>query len=208
MLLFEDKILQNKDAFVSKVQSISQSLSINPDWLMAVMDLETGGTFNPAIRNATTGATGLIQFLPSTAASLGTSVGDLANMTNVDQLDYVYKYMHQYKQYLTDYISVYLAVFFPAALGKDDNYVIQTSSTSADTIARENPLFDINKDAQIKIAEIKQAFLSRIPANFLNSFLQTKDSMEKFFTRHALPIILVTAGLIGIIYFEFSVKTA
>ena len=38
---------------------------------MAVMSFETGGTFDPGIRNAAgSGATGLIQFMPSTAAGL------------------------------------------------------------------------------------------------------------------------------------------
>ena len=48
-------------------------LGISEADLMAVMSFETGGTFNPGIRNAAgSGATGLIQFMPSTAAGLGT----------------------------------------------------------------------------------------------------------------------------------------
>ena len=43
-------------------------LGISEADLMAVMSFETGGTFNPNIRNAAgSGATGLIQFMPSTA---------------------------------------------------------------------------------------------------------------------------------------------
>ena len=69
MLIFEDKVTTNKSLFINKVILISQKLDIDPNWLMAVMNLETGGTFSPSIQNKSTGATGLIQFIPSTAES-------------------------------------------------------------------------------------------------------------------------------------------
>ena len=61
---------------------------------MAVMSFETGGTFNPGIRNAAgSGATGLIQFMPSAAAGLGTSTQALAGMSRAEQMKYVEKYL-------------------------------------------------------------------------------------------------------------------
>src|SRR3546814_4426455 len=64
-------------------------LGTKPEYLMAVMSFETGGSFSPAqANNAGSGATGLIQFMPNTAAGLGTSTAALAQMSSVEQLQY------------------------------------------------------------------------------------------------------------------------
>ncbi|MCY7282011.1 MAG: DUF2272 domain-containing protein, partial [Cyanobacteria bacterium CAN_BIN43] len=62
-LVYEDKVTENKPAFINKVRSISAAFVINPDWLMALMNHESG--LNHRIQNSI-GATGLIQFMPST----------------------------------------------------------------------------------------------------------------------------------------------
>ena len=121
---------------------------------MFVMYWESG--LNPAIRNKYSGATGLIQFMPATATALGTSVSALANMSNVEQLDYVYKYYRPYAGHMNNLYDVYLVTFFPAALGKADNWVLQTSSLSPRIIAEQNPAIDLNKDKQITVGEFKR----------------------------------------------------
>ena len=90
-LIYEDKILANRPEFISEVKRYSKELGINPNWLMAVMEFESG--LNPQAVNSVSGATGLIQFLPSTASGLGTSTWSLAMMGGVEQLYYVYKYL-------------------------------------------------------------------------------------------------------------------
>ena len=55
-----------------------------------------GETFSPSIRNKGTKATGLIQFMPKTAIGLGTTIDELAGMTQVQQMDYVYTYFKSY----------------------------------------------------------------------------------------------------------------
>jgi soluble lytic murein transglycosylase-like protein len=115
-LLFEEKVLKNKDAFVNRVIEIAGQLGIDPNWIMAIMNSETGGTFNPAITNSI-GATGLIQFLPGTAKSLGTTTDELRAMSNVDQLYYVAAYLKPWAPKIKSYTDTYLAVFYPAALG-------------------------------------------------------------------------------------------
>ena len=52
--------------------------------------------------------------------------------------------------------DLYLATFFPAALGKADTWVMQTSSLSAQTIAAQNQIIDLNKDGQITVGEFKE----------------------------------------------------
>ena len=54
-------------AFQQEVSAVAGRLGISEADLMAVMSFETGGTFSPSIPNAAgSGATGLIQFMPST----------------------------------------------------------------------------------------------------------------------------------------------
>lgn len=151
---YNEYVKNNKEAFLNKVVSISNQLGINPNWLMFVMYWESG--LNPAIRNKYSGATGLIQFMPATATALGTSVSALANMSNVEQLDYVYKYYRPYAGRMNNLYDVYLVTFFPAALGKADNWVLQTSSLSPRIIAEQNPAIDLNKDKQITVGEFKR----------------------------------------------------
>ncbi len=159
-MLFSEKIKNNVEVFLQKVYAISDLLNINPDWLMAAMYLES--SINPAAVNRVTGATGLIQFMPSTANSLGTTTTELATMSNVDQLDYVYKYLKPYAGRMEQLVDVYFAIFFPAAIGKADDYVLQTNNLSAKTIATANSGYDLNKDNQLTVGEVKEAIYNRL----------------------------------------------
>jgi hypothetical protein len=67
-------------AFRHKVIAIAARLAMDPNHLMAIMAFETGRSFDPAVTNhAGSGATGLIQFMPATARSLGTHGGPVAD---------------------------------------------------------------------------------------------------------------------------------
>src|SRR3546814_19970917 len=67
--------------FINEVEAMAARLGTKPEYLMAVMSFETGGSFSPAqANNAGSGATGLIQFMPNTAAGLGTSNAALGAM--------------------------------------------------------------------------------------------------------------------------------
>jgi hypothetical protein len=114
-------------AFRSRVQEIAAGLSPDPDcasWLMSAMAFETGQTFSPAIRNAAgSGAVGLIQFMPQTAASLGTTVADLGAMSAEAQLECVAEYFRPWTGRLHNVGDLYGAVIWPAMIGKPDSYV-------------------------------------------------------------------------------------
>lgn len=118
------------EAFRAKVTAIAKNLSLQPNWLMAVMAYETRYTFSPAKRNPGSTATGLIQFLQSTAIGLGTTTSRLARMSAVEQLDYVEKYYESVAapriQNLGD---AYLAVLFPPGVGRPDTYVMWQRDT-------------------------------------------------------------------------------
>jgi len=171
-MLYEEKVKTNKDAFISKVISISQKLGIEPEWLMQVFVNESG--VNHQAVNAVSGATGLIQFMPDTATALGTTCAALKAMTNVQQLDYVYKYLAPYTGKIASYIDLYFTVFFPLAIGKPDDWVFQTTKLSATKIAAQNPAFDLDKDGKLTVAEVREAMLRKVPSEWRSFFDKKK----------------------------------
>lgn len=153
-MILTDKIDASiRSTFVSRVNYYANLLQIDPNWLMAIMYFESG--LKPTAVNQYTNATGLIQFMPSTAQRLGTNVDALRNMSAVEQMDFVYQYFKPYTKKLTSLTDCYLAVFYPAAIGKPDSYVLGgAGSTSAKTIASQNKIFDIDANNEITKGEI------------------------------------------------------
>jgi hypothetical protein len=137
--------------FRAKVIKIAKALSCDPSHLMAVMAFETGGTFNPAIKNAAgSGATGLIQFMPATALGMGTTVEELAAKTAEDQLDDVFRYFAHYAGRLNELSDVYMAVLYPLAIGLFDSTVIFQPGSKAFLMNRG---LDIDHDGAVTKAE-------------------------------------------------------
>lgn len=174
-LIYQEYVTENKDAFLAKVILISKRLGIDPNALMLVMFKES--RINPKAVNAISGASGLIQFMPSTAISLGTTTTQLRLMSNVNQLDFVEKYLNQWKGKMKSAIDVYFAVFFPAAIGKAANTVLQTSNLSAGLIASQNTGIDANKDGKITVQEVQDWFFRGVPQNILD-VLQKKNKPD------------------------------
>lgn len=164
-MIFEELVKENKAAFLLKVAKIAGLLRVPTEWLMFCMWFETAHTLDSHIQNRIK-ATGLIQFMPSTAIELGTTVDALKVMSNVDQLDYVYKYLKRYVGKYNSFVDLYCAIFWPASVGKPDSYLI-----TSDIVAIQNPIFDINKDKDISKAEIKAALIKQIPAAYKSKFL-------------------------------------
>lgn len=152
-MIYEEFVKTNKAEFLAKVENICAQLRINPDWLMLVMYAES--RINEKAVNPNGGATGLIQFMPATAIALGTTTAALKAMSNVQQLDWVLKYFQPYAGRIKSVHDLYLVTFFPVALGKADNWVMQTTRLSAKVIAKANPGVDLNKDLHITVGEFK-----------------------------------------------------
>jgi len=144
--------------FLTGVENMAQRLGTRPEYLLAVMSFETGGTFNPAERNGI-GATGLIQFLPSTARGLGTSTDELARMSSVEQLRYVERYFDQahFRGRLGSLEGLYTAVLSGRARQNPED-VLFTRGTRAYDL---NPL-DWNRDGQITAGEAVTPVASRL----------------------------------------------
>jgi hypothetical protein len=138
-------------AFKHKVIEIAGRLAMDPDHLMAIMAFETGRTFGPAVTNhAGSGATGLIQFMPATAMSMGTSTAALSRMSAIDQLDYVETYLAPYAGRMKDLPSAYMAVLYPSAVNKEPGYVLFRKGSKAYKLNRG---LDLNGDGQVTKAE-------------------------------------------------------
>jgi LysM repeat protein len=139
--------------FKRKVIEIAKGLGTEPDYLMAAMAFESGETFSPSVKNgAGSGATGLIQFMPKTAMTLGTTTADLAKMSAEQQLDYVEKYFAPYRGKLSTIDDVYMAILYPAALGKEHSHVLFDKEHKKKAY-KQNAGLDADHDGKITKAE-------------------------------------------------------
>ncbi len=140
-------------AFRNKVREISGRLDCDPSDLMACMAWESGRSFSPSVKNmAGSGATGLIQFMPKTAISLGTTTTNLAALSAEQQLDYVERYFQPFKGKLNSLADLYMAILWPLAVGKPLEYVLW-DERSKPTTYRQNSGLDTNRDGMITKAE-------------------------------------------------------
>ena len=135
--------------FLNKTVSIAKELDANPNYLMAIMQFESGIDHRKI--NPLSNATGLIQFMPFTARRLGTSISELLAMTEIQQLDYVRKYLLPYKGRLNTIGDFYCSVLWPACVGKSDEYVLFRAPSIQ---YRQNNGFDKNRDGIINKAEM------------------------------------------------------
>lgn len=155
-----------------KIIETSHVLKIDPNWLSAVMYFESARTFNPKVKNSI-GSVGLIQFTRDKAGVEYKTIGgvkynlsDIQKMSFIEQMDLVYKYYKPFAGQMNSFIDVYLVTFFPDALNKDESYVFQTKNLSASLIAKQNPVFDKNKDGKITRKEVTDFFKSLYKTNF------------------------------------------
>ncbi len=102
--------------FREELVRMAHRLGLDPSAIAGVMSIESG--FGPAAVNPHTRATGLIQFMPSTAKMLGTSVEELATMSALDQLVFVERYFSPLASRIKSEADHYIAVFMPAHIGE------------------------------------------------------------------------------------------
>lgn len=192
-MLYLDKVKVNRELFGKKVAEISARLKVQPDWLMLVMYSES--KLNHKAVNPKGGATGLIQFMPRTAVGLGTTTAQLKAMSNIQQLDYVEKYFKPYAGKMNSYFDMYLVTFFPVAVGKPDDFVLQTKTLRPEKIAEQNPAINKwPKDNQITKREFRKYVESTIPKNVLDTLQENTGPLG----------ILLVLVVVGIVYVSMS----
>jgi hypothetical protein len=112
--------------FAASIESLGNDLGVDPMYLANTMYAES--RLDPSVKNmAGSGATGLIQFMPQTAANLGTTTDELSRMTPVEQMEYVRRYFSadnlgagRLRDLRNDpsQHNVNMAVFLPSMIGK------------------------------------------------------------------------------------------
>jgi len=163
------------EAFKEKVIKIAADLGTDPNFLMAIMSFETGHTFSPKVKNPTSGATGLIQFMPKTATNLGTSIQKLEKMTAEDQLDVVAQYFAPFKGRMKTLEDAYMAVLFPKAIGKGNDFVLFKKPSVQ---FNQNKGLDINGDGLITVAEAAQKVRAGLGVNTLDQVTVLQRGMK------------------------------
>ena len=120
------KVYDAQPSDIKKLGTICKKYGIPLEWAANLINHESAATWNPAIQNGI-GATGLIQFLKSTAKNYNTTTSQLAKMTFSEQLDYVDEYLNRgTKKYRKDgkikntftQTDLFMTIFYPAAIGK------------------------------------------------------------------------------------------
>jgi hypothetical protein len=164
--------------FLAKIKEMSNQLNFKPVDVLSIMSVETGYTFDPAIRNKTPGqtATGLIQFLESTIAGLsgGTVTKDgkitkpgsvntakLSTMTRAEQMVWVEKYFRgagwPNNSVQADQYNLYLTIFLPAF--KFSKGVLATKGAEGikgDWYEKNKGLYDKENTGEITVAEVSK----------------------------------------------------
>ena len=160
------KFVNDIKAFENKVNDISYALGVDPSWLMAVMHSESG--FDAAVANYKgSGATGLIQFMPSTAKWLNTSVERLRNMNHIEQMDYVLAYLQAIKNKYGSFDSLtdlYLAVLYPTSLKEDYCYTLYANPSVS---YKMNKGLDFNRDGRVTVSDIDKRLKKRYPDAYI-----------------------------------------
>jgi len=93
----ETKAKPQISPFAQKIKQVARNINADPVDLATLISFETAGTFSPSIRGPVVKgrgrAVGLIQFMPGTSRELGTTSEALAQMSQVEQMDYVERYL-------------------------------------------------------------------------------------------------------------------
>ncbi|MEM6804953.1 MAG: transglycosylase SLT domain-containing protein [Bacteroidota bacterium] len=168
--LIDEASIYVKDTalFVSGVKNVAHRLDIPPEWLMAVMYMES--RFNPAVENHRgSGAVGLIQFMVPTVREINMRLGrrlymqDIQKMSAVEQLELVENYLQTVRRRRGEFNSLtdlYLAVLYPKAINRGLTYKLFSKPSKR---YRQNSGLDMNKDGIVSVKDIDTRMARMFP---------------------------------------------
>ena len=143
-------------SYEDSLASTAMLLGLDALDLGAVIGFESGHKAEAV--NKYTGASGLIQFMPQTAESLGVSIEQVRQMDRLGQLQLVYQYLRP-QMPISNKLDLYWCIFYPAARTKTDNYVL--GGNDSRRLAGQNPIFDVDKNGLIQKREVEQIIKSK-----------------------------------------------
>ncbi len=145
--------VRDVNQFERKVRQVADELNVPAEWLMAVMHSES--RFDASVKNHKgSGATGLIQFMPTTAKDHAISTDKLRNLNHTEQMDYVFDYLNSKRKQYGDYRSLtdlYLAILYPKARSGDFCYTLYAKPSKA---YQMNSGLDEDKDGRVTVSDI------------------------------------------------------
>jgi hypothetical protein len=134
---------------------VMQSAGLDAGNVATVIEFESARTWSPSVHNPGSAAVGLIQFMPDTAKALGTSSAALEQMSFAEQLPWVVKHFQRAGvARLTRMVDYYAAVFWPAAIGTADDFVIAKAGS---TVYEANKGLDRDGNGEITTADLTVA---------------------------------------------------
>jgi hypothetical protein len=189
-LPYEDLNLINKESFIDKVHEVANRLSIKPAWLMIVIWIEC--KFNRGIVNTYSGTVGLIQWTISNVCKFWNLPKPyiakdkkgriiitpeikrihkvVQDTPGVEQLEKVFEYLEPYIGKMKTLHDVYLAIFYPAAIGRNDNFVLGSERSIAwmKIVYAGNKNLDMfgDRDGLLEVSDVKAWVEAHIPQKF------------------------------------------
>ena len=136
--------------------------------------------FNPEARNPNSSASGLIQFMESTAEGLDTTIEAIRSMSAMEQLEMVDAYFRPYFGRIHSLSDCYMAILNPASIGLAEDAIIFPAGSRA---ALANRGLDINHDNAVSKAEAA----SFVEAALFNG-MRAENVFEIDDTQPAAPI--------------------
>lgn len=212
-LLFSEKV---GSSFADKVKTISSQLGIDPNWLMFVMNYESGGSFSPSKgNNVNPPCRGLIQFCSDegtpgykTIGGRKYSLTEIANMSADQQLDLVYEFYKPtwIRKHLDSYQALYLATLTPGYLDEIDN----DGFVFPGWVVSGNPSFFKTGSTMGDFKKAMEGIVYKtVPTRFYDSFFEEKSSaseptvtkktgVTKIYRREIIITIAIVALLIAL----------
>lgn len=148
---------------VGNLQSAGAQISVED--LYRIIEFETAGTWSPSVQpvradgTRISSATGLIQFLESTARGLGTSTEALAQMTRAEQMEFVQRYLEPYADRIQNFGDLYMAIHWPRGVGQSDDFVMYREGSDAYAANRG---LDANGDGTVTRGETMAVVEQRV----------------------------------------------
>lgn len=151
--------------FISKAKLVAKNVGCNYDDLLSIMNSESG--LNPQAQNGSSGAVGLIQFTGVAIQSMNKRYGlnltkdKIKNMTAVEQLDLVEKYINMAKGSVFSAgaklsgADLYSLIFLPGRAARD------TLTQRGEAYYSANKGLDINNDGKITKSDLTQRVNSK-----------------------------------------------
>ena len=181
--------------FVTQVEAIAERLGTDPNYLLTVMQLESG--IDPSATNKQGGATGLIQFMPDTAIRLGTTADALRRMTSLQQLDYVEAFYQRYAGNLHSVGDVYMVTFYPDLAFKSAETVV---ARKGQAVYDQNVGLDVDKNGILTVGDVTKKAKNALYVYSLRGPYTFKPQTAKTFNgavKDAVVTNIVAAAIVA-----------